>query len=725
MNTPRLYHDVETCVSDVIARVGQRIVLGIPLGLGKPNQLVNAFFNRAKADASLQLQILTALSLEKPTGASDLERRFLEPLVARVFGNYPDLAYLTALRQGEMPANIQLTEFYFKPGAFLNSPVQQQNYICCNYTDVARIFIEHGTNVIAQMVSQRQIGDPLYYSLSSNTDVTLDLLPLIEEQRRQGRTLLCLAQINNQLPFMYRDALIEPARFDMVVDNADYEFTLFGPPNRAVSDTDYLIGLHASSLIRDGGTLQIGIGSLGDAIAYACLLRQQHNEAYRQLLGELGTAVHSAELIEKVGGLDPFQQGLYGSSEMFVNGFWQLYRSGILKRRVYDHAPLQRLLNTGRISETVTPAMLEQLLTEGVIQPRLTPGDFEFLQRFGIFREQLRYTDGILQLADGSHLPADLESHGEVIIQSCLGERLKNGIVMHGGFFLGPQSLYQGLRELSEQERQPFCMTGVSYVNQLYGDETLKSLQRQQARFINTTLVMTLTGAAASDGLDNGKVISGVGGQYNFVAMANALPGARSILILRSTRRKGSTVSSNIVWNYGHTTIPRHLRDIVVTEYGIADLRGKADKDVIAALLNIADSRFQEELLETAKRAGKIPGDYQIPAEFSNNTLERLVAVLDDYKQGEFFPSFPFGTDFTGEEIILGKILRKIKATITSASGLLRSLFKAFENYDVPEAAIPYLARLQLAEPDNFKDQVMQKLIIAELFSEGYISPEK
>jgi acyl-CoA hydrolase len=70
--------------------------------------------------------------------------------------------------------------------------------------------------------------------------------------------------------------------------------------------------------------------------------------------------------------------------------------------------------------------------------------------------------------------------------------------------------------------------------------------------------------------------------------MAHSLPEARSILALRSTREKNSKIASNILWNYGNTTIPRHLRDIVVTEYGVADLRGLSDQDSIAAVLNIA-----------------------------------------------------------------------------------------------------------------------------------------
>src|SRR5262249_4993588 len=161
-------------------------------------------------------------------------------------------------------------------------------------------------------------------------------------------------------------------------------------------------------------------------------------------------------------------------------------------------------------------------------------------------------------------------------------------------------------RNMHPSDLAHFSMRSVSYVNQLYGPEyELKILQRRDARHVNTAMMVTLLGAAVSDGLEDGRVVSGVGGQYNFVAMAHALPGARSIICVRATRTKNGLVTSNIVWNYGHCTIPRHLRDIVVTEYGIADLRGRTDEECIAALLDIADSRFQEELLAKAKVAGK------------------------------------------------------------------------------------------------------------------------
>lgn len=56
--------------------------------------------------------------------------------------------------------------------------------------------------------------------------------------------------------------------------------------------------------------------------------------------------------------------------------------------------------------------------------------------------------------------------------------------------------------------------------------------------------------------------------------MAPELEGARAVTALNSTHESNGRTTSNIVWSYGHTTSPRHLRDLVVTEYGVADLRG-------------------------------------------------------------------------------------------------------------------------------------------------------
>src|ERR671937_747379 len=95
---PVAFRDVESCVEATIARVGRRICLGTPLGLGKANHLVNEFFRRAREDSRIDLRIFTALTLARPRWKTELERRFVEPLADRLFGGYPELDYVDRLR---------------------------------------------------------------------------------------------------------------------------------------------------------------------------------------------------------------------------------------------------------------------------------------------------------------------------------------------------------------------------------------------------------------------------------------------------------------------------------------------------------------------------------------------------------------------------------------------------------------------------------------------------
>ena len=125
------------------------------------------------------------------------------------------------------------------------------------------------------------------------------------------------------------------------------------------------------------------------------------------------------------------------------------------------------------------------------------------------------------------------------LIDAGILKRAVDGVVLHGAFFLGPKSFYRALREMSPDQIARIQMMPVSFTNELYGEEERKRRARIDARFINNTMMATLLGAAVSDGLDNGQVVSGVGGQYNFVAQAFALEGARSVLTLEATRQAG------------------------------------------------------------------------------------------------------------------------------------------------------------------------------------------
>ena len=227
--------------------------------------------------------------------------------------------------------------------------------------------------------------------------------------------------------------------------------------------------------------------------------------------------------------------------------------------------------------------------------------------------------------------------------------------------------------------------------------------------------MMTLSGAAVSDGLADGRVVSGVGGQYNFVAMAHALKGAHSLLCVRSTRSTVGRTVSNIVWNYGHCTIPRHLRDVVITEYGIAAIRGREDREVIAALLNIADSRFQDGLLRQAQAAGKLPRDYCIPDRYRSNTPEALEKMLAAQRRAGLFSDYPFGTDFTSEEIVLAKALGRLRERTGTLGGKANSIAAALVRGGIPATLRPFLTRLKLDRPTNVQEFLWQRLVVREL----------
>src|ERR1700740_3717758 len=97
---PKLFSNPEAIAEDIIRDVGTNLVVGLPLGLGKANHIVNALYARAVADRSIHLTFLSALTLEKPRPSSLIERRFIAPVIERLFGGYPDLAYADALRAG-------------------------------------------------------------------------------------------------------------------------------------------------------------------------------------------------------------------------------------------------------------------------------------------------------------------------------------------------------------------------------------------------------------------------------------------------------------------------------------------------------------------------------------------------------------------------------------------------------------------------------------------------
>src|SRR3974390_2512122 len=425
---PKLFGDPEAIAEDIIGDVGKKLVVGLPLGLGKANHIVNALYARAAADRSIDLTFFSALTLEKPKPGNLLEARFIGPVIDRLFGGYPDLAYVEPLRKGELPSNIRVIEFFFLAGQWLHVPYAQQHYVSANYTHAVSYLLTEGLNVVTQLVAKRVVDGVTRYSLSCNTDTTLDVL----RARAEGRaSFKLIGQVNSELPFMPGAGDLPGEEFSAVLDGAKVDFPLFAPPSEPISDTKYPIGLHAAGLVRDGGTLQIGIGQEGDALAQGLVLRHRNDGQFQAIMKRLIPAPERISTLET----GPFEKGLYGVSEMVFEAFLGLIEAGILKREV-------------------------------------------------------------------------------------------DGAVLHGAFFLGPKSFYRSLPEKARDQIARIQMTSVSFTTELYGDEDVKRRARVEARFVNNAMMATLMGAVVSDGLENGQVVSGVGGQYNFVAQAFAVSGA-------------------------------------------------------------------------------------------------------------------------------------------------------------------------------------------------------
>jgi acyl-CoA hydrolase len=705
---------VAETVSRIVAHGGGHLRVAAPLGLGKPNVLLNALYRAVVADANQSLHLYTALSLARPAPKSDLERRFLQPFLDRHFGaDYPDLDYVVARRDGTLPARVRVSEFYLQSGALLDNAQAQREYASLNYTHVARDLAGVGINVVVQMVAKRVDGGRERLSLASNPDVTQDL---IDEMATNGRPRpLVIGVVHPRLPFVANEAEVNADFFDLLLDDPACDHTLFALPREPVSTAEFALGLHASTLVRDGGTLQIGIGALSDAVVHALLMRQRDNAAYREALSALG-GVHA--LADSVGGLSTFERGLYGASEMVMDGFMHLARGGVLKRRVFDDFAIEQALAEGVIGETLKTGDVERLYASGTVPALIHGPELARLIRCGLLPEGSTIDGDQVLLPDGSNIPCDLRemSARAALGRAMTGRRLRDGRYLRGAFYLGSVEFYRWLAGLEGDAFDGVSMTRVSDINQLYGGrETLDALQRRDGRFFNTCMMATALGAAVSDALEDGRVVSGVGGQYNFVAMAHALRDGRSVLLLRACRGSGDGARSSIRWSYGHTTIPRHLRDVFVTEYGVADLRGKSDQDCVLAMLAISDARFVDGLVAQAKAAGKLAADFAVPPQWRRNTPEALAAALAPLRTRGLFDAFPFGTDFTPVELQLAGALQWLKqrsARFGSRMSLLMSALRA----GAPRAGEqPALDRMGLGNPQSFAERWQVRLVLAGL----------
>lgn len=195
----------------------------------------------------------------------------------------------------------------------------------------------------------------------------------------------------------------------------------------------------------------------------------------------------------------------------------------------------------------------------------------------------------------------DLGIHSEMIADGVMN-LVKSGVVNCNrknfnpnkiviSFAMGSAEFYEWLNENPLIEALPCDVTN-NPVNVAKNDNMVA---------INSALSVDLLGQVAADTL-SGVQFSGVGGQVDFVRGANNSKGGRAIIALPATAAGGkvSRICSTLAPGQAVTT-SRYDVDYVVTEYGVAHLKWKTNRDRAEALINIAAPQFRDQLIAERK----------------------------------------------------------------------------------------------------------------------------
>lgn len=245
--------------------------------------------------------------------------------------------------------------------------------------------------------------------------------------------------------------------------------------------------------------------------------------------------------------------------------------------------------------------------------PKETPTETD--EKIGAYIADLIHDGDTIQLGIGRLPDAvavklakknDLGLHSEMFTSNMV-ELIRKGVITGrnktvdkgehvGAFALGDTSLYETLYD------NPACrIESAAYTN----DPHIIGKQ-DNMKSVNTCMEMDLLGQVCSESIGP-KQYSGAGGAADFARGAFQSKGGRGIIAFTSTV-KGGTMSKikTFLTPGASVTIPRNIVDTVITEYGIAELKGRTVSERAAALISIAHPNFRGELMSSAKELGII-----------------------------------------------------------------------------------------------------------------------
>lgn len=248
------------------------------------------------------------------------------------------------------------------------------------------------------------------------------------------------------------------------------------------------------------------------------------------------------------------------------------------------------------------------------IMPSAPPSELE--KAIGGFIAELIEDGSTIQLGIGGipnaitaflHDRKDLGIHTEMFVDGMV-DLYEAGVVTNlrktlwkgksvGAFALGSQKLYDFIDNNIAVEMQQGRVTNNPYV----------IAQNYKMVSVNTALQVDLFGQVCSQSIGP-RHFSGTGGQLDTHRGAQMSPGGRGIIALRSTAKDGaiSTIVPTLTQG-AEVTVPSQDIDTVVTEFGVAELRGRSLRERVDALIKISHPDFRDMLREEAQRLGIVP----------------------------------------------------------------------------------------------------------------------
>ncbi|MBG0785333.1 MAG: acetyl-CoA hydrolase/transferase family protein [Anaerolineaceae bacterium] len=201
----------------------------------------------------------------------------------------------------------------------------------------------------------------------------------------------------------------------------------------------------------------------------------------------------------------------------------------------------------------------------------------------------------------------DLGVHTEMIVDGIV-DLVEAGVVTNakktlhpgkivGAFALGTRKLYDFMDHNPDVEMYRGRYTNDPYI----------IAKNKKMISVNTALQVDITGQVCSQSIGT-RQFSGTGGQLDTHRGAQMSEGGRGIIALRSTAKNGSisTIVPTLAPGAG-VTVPSQDVDTIITEFGVAELRGRSVKDRMEALIKVAHPNFRDWIRDEAHRLGIVP----------------------------------------------------------------------------------------------------------------------